>query len=60
MKIITQKSQAWWAIDCKKFDILAINLSVLDNYVDGSTKLFSDLYLAKFLEIKINYNNEQI
>jgi len=31
--------------------ILATNLSVLHNYFDGLTKLFSDLYLAKFLYI---------
>ena len=43
----------------KSFDVLTISLNVLDNY-DGPTKLFSDLYLAKFLEIKINYNNKQI
>lgn len=30
----------------KSFDILAISLSVLYNYFDGSTELFSDLYLA--------------
>jgi len=34
----------------KNFDILATNLSVLHNYFDGLTKLFSDLYLAKFLD----------
>jgi len=33
----------------KNFDILAISLSVLYNYFDGSTKLFSVLYVAKFL-----------
>jgi len=33
----------------KNFDILVINVSVLHNYFDGSTKLFSDLYLVKFL-----------
>jgi len=32
----------------KSFDILATSLSVLHNYFDSSTKLFSDLYLAKF------------
>ena len=35
----------------KCFDFLAISLSVLYNYSDGSTKLFLDLYLAKFLDI---------
>jgi len=35
----------------KSFDITAISLSVLYNYFDGSTKLFSDLYLIKFLNI---------
>jgi len=30
---------------------LAISLNVLYNYFDGQTKLFSDLYLAKFLDI---------
>jgi len=29
---------------------IVINLSVLHNYFDGPTKLFSDLYLTKFLE----------
>jgi len=33
----------------KNFDILATGLSVLHNYFDNLTKLFSDLYLAKFL-----------
>jgi len=33
----------------KNFDILAISLSVLLNYFDDLTKLFS--YLAKFLDI---------
>jgi len=35
----------------KNFDILATNLSVQHNYFDGSTKLFLDLYLIKFLDI---------
>jgi len=34
----------------KSFDNLAISLSVLHNYFDRLTKLFSDLYLAKFLD----------
>jgi len=36
----------------KSFDILAISLSILHNYFDDLTKLFSDLYLylAKFLD----------
>jgi len=34
----------------KSFDILAISLNVPYNYFDSSTK-FSDLYLAKFLDI---------
>jgi len=34
----------------KVFDILTTSLSVLHNYFDGPTKLFSDLYLAKFLD----------
>jgi len=33
----------------KSFDILAINLSVY-NYFNNLTKLFSDLYLTKFLD----------
>ena len=33
----------------KNYDISATNLSVLYNYFDGSIKLFSDLYLIKFL-----------
>jgi len=37
---------------CKNFGILATNLrSVLHNYFNSPTKLFSDLYLAKFLDI---------
>jgi len=28
---------------------ISTNLSVLHNYCDSSTELFSDLYLAKFL-----------
>jgi len=34
----------------KNFDILATSSSVLYNYFNSSTKLFSDLYLAKFLD----------
>ena len=34
----------------KKFDLLTTSLSVLYNYFDSSTKLFSDFYLAKFLD----------
>jgi len=34
----------------KNFNILAISLSVLHNYFDDLTKLFSDLYLTKFLD----------
>jgi len=33
----------------KSFDIVSTNLSVLHNYCGSSTKLLSDLYLAKFL-----------
>jgi len=36
--------------NAKNFDILA-TLSVLHNYFDGLTKLFLNLYLAKFLDI---------
>jgi len=33
------------------FDILTINLSILHNYFNGSTKLFQIyLYIAKFLD----------
>jgi len=35
----------------KNFDNLATSLSILHNYFDSSTKLFSDLYLAKFLDL---------
>jgi len=35
----------------KSFDILVTSLRVLYNYFDSSTKLFLDLYLAKFLYI---------
>jgi len=31
------------------FDIIATSLSDLRNYFDSPTKLFSDLYLVKFL-----------
>jgi len=34
----------------KSFDILTSSLSVLHNYFDSPTKLFSDLYLVKFLD----------
>jgi len=33
----------------KSFNILATSLNVLHNYFNGPNKLFSDLYLAKFL-----------
>jgi len=35
----------------KNFDQFSNQLSVLHNYFDGLTKLFSDLYLAKLLHI---------
>jgi len=37
----------------KSFNILTIGLSVLHNYFNSSTKLFSNpyLYIAKFLDI---------
>jgi len=38
------------SIAAKNF-ILTTSLSVLHNYFDSSTKLFSNLYLAKFLGI---------
>jgi len=34
----------------KNFDVLATSLSVPHNYHDDPTGLFSDLYLAKFLD----------
>jgi len=34
----------------QKFDILVINLCILHNYFNSLTKLFSDLYLVKFLD----------
>jgi len=37
----------------KSFNILAISLSVLHNHFDSSTKLFSDLNLAKFLDTSV-------
>jgi len=37
----------------KNFDILAIILNVLRNYFDIPIKLFSDLYLAKFLDTSV-------
>lgn len=33
----------------KSFDILATSLNVLHNYFNSLTKLFLNLYLAKFL-----------
>jgi len=38
----------------KNFDILTTNLNVLHNYFGSSIKLFSYLYLTKFL---VRYNN---
>jgi len=35
----------------KSFNIPATSLTVLYNYFDSLTKLFSDLYLVKFLGI---------
>jgi len=35
----------------KNFNILAISISVLHNYFNSLTKLFLNLYLAKFLNI---------
>jgi len=35
----------------KNFDILTTNLNILRNYFDGPTKLFLDLYSAKFLDV---------
>jgi len=37
----------------KNFAILTTSLNVLHNYFDSSIKLFSDLYLAKFLDTSI-------
>jgi len=34
----------------KNCDILATSSSALRNYFDSATKLFLDLYLAKFLD----------
>jgi len=40
----------------KNFDINNFNnLSVPHNYFDGSTKLFSDMYLAKFFNISVKF-----
>ena len=39
------------SIIAKSFNIITISLSVLHNYLDGPTKLFSNLYLTKFLDI---------
>jgi len=39
----------------KSFDILTISLSVLYNYFD-SPELFSDLFLAKFLDASTKYS----
>jgi len=48
----------------KSFDILAISLSVLHYYFNGLTKLFSDLYLAIFLDTSaklfFSYKNMQL
>jgi len=40
----------------KKIDILAINLNVLHNYFDSSIKLFSNLYLAQFLNTSAKFS----
>jgi len=37
----------------KNFDILAIHFSVFYYYFDNSIKLFSDLYLTKFVDTSI-------
>jgi len=37
----------------KSFDILLTSLSVLYKYSEDSTKLFADLYLAKFLNASV-------
>jgi len=37
----------------KNFDILAISLSVLHNYFNGTIKFFSDVYLVKFLNTSV-------
>jgi len=37
----------------KNFGIIAINLSVLHDYVDSLTELFSDLY-SKFLDVYLS------
>jgi len=39
----------------KNFDILAISLNILHNYFDSSIKLFSNLYLPKFIEISVKF-----
>jgi len=39
----------------KNFYILVISLNVLHIYFDAPTKLFSDLYLAKFLDTSAKY-----
>jgi len=48
----------------KNFDILATSLSVPHNYFNDLIKLFSDLYLAKFLDtsavlaVQLRYNQK--
>jgi len=39
----------------KNLDMLVTSLSVLRNYFNDLTKLFLDLYLAKFLIIQQNH-----
>jgi len=43
----------------KSFDILVTSSSILHNF-DSSTKLFSDLYLAKFLDTSVKLFSVQI
>jgi len=38
----------------KNFDIPATNLNILHKYFNRPTKLFSDLYLVKFLDTSVN------
>lgn len=37
----------------KCFDILVTSLYILHNYFDGLTELFSNLYIAKILELNL-------
>jgi len=59
MKIILLDRQHYvgsssWLLEYQNFLQHCSCLSVLHNYFDSPIKLFSDLYLAKFLDFRLN------